>query len=118
MQMAKGYWIARVDVHNMDGYKEYVAQNGAVFNKYGAKFLVRGGRFVGQEGSSRTRNVVLQFTGIRSPGRDPQSPRRKRPRDHRRLRRAAALTGSLIGCRNCLPRLYARARFEKCPTCA
>ena len=29
--MAKGYWIARVDVHNMDGYKEYVAQNGAVF---------------------------------------------------------------------------------------
>ena len=59
--MAKGYWIARVDVHNMDGYKEYVAQNGAVFNKYGAKFLVRGGRFVGQEGSSRSRNVVLEF---------------------------------------------------------
>jgi uncharacterized protein (DUF1330 family) len=24
--MAKGYWIARVDVHNMDGYKEYVAK--------------------------------------------------------------------------------------------
>jgi hypothetical protein len=41
--MAKGYWIARIDVHNMDGYKEYVAQNGAVFKKYGAKFLVRGG---------------------------------------------------------------------------
>jgi uncharacterized protein (DUF1330 family) len=41
--MAKGYWIARVDVNNMDGYKEYVAQNGAVFKKYGAKFLVRGG---------------------------------------------------------------------------
>ena len=59
--MAKAYWIARVDVHNMDGYKEYVAQNGAVFNKYGAKFLVRGGRFVSQEGSSRSRNVVLEF---------------------------------------------------------
>lgn len=29
--MAKGYWIARIDVHNMDGYKEYIAQNGAVF---------------------------------------------------------------------------------------
>jgi len=59
--MARGYWIARIDVNNMDGYKEYVAQNGAVFNKYGAKFLVRGGRFVGQEGSSRSRNVVLEF---------------------------------------------------------
>ena len=42
--MAKGYWIARVDVHNPDGYKPYVEQNGAVFKKYGAKFLVRGGK--------------------------------------------------------------------------
>src|ERR1700691_5860046 len=59
--MAKGYWIARVDVHNMDGYKEYVAQNGAVFAKYGAKFLVRGGKHVVAEGSSRSRNGVLEF---------------------------------------------------------
>jgi len=76
--MAKGYWIARVDVHNMDGYKEYVAQNGAVFNKYGAKFLVRGG--VCRSGSSsrdpqrgagiqdyETALACYQFTGIRSP---------------------------------------------------
>jgi uncharacterized protein (DUF1330 family) len=59
--MAKGYWIARVDVHNMDGYKEYVAQNGAVFQKYGARFLARGGHFETKEGSSRSRNVVLEF---------------------------------------------------------
>jgi uncharacterized protein (DUF1330 family) len=59
--MAKGYWIARVDVHNPDGYKEYVAQNGAVFAKYGGHFLVRGGRHVAKEGSSRTRNVVIEF---------------------------------------------------------
>jgi uncharacterized protein (DUF1330 family) len=59
--MAKGYWIARIDVHNMDGYKDYVAQNGAVFKKYGAKFLVRGGRFEPREGSSRSRHVVLEF---------------------------------------------------------
>ena len=59
--MAKGYWIARIDVHNMDGYKEYVAQNGAVFAKYGARFLVRGGKHVPKEGSSRSRNVVLEF---------------------------------------------------------
>ena len=38
--MPKGYWIARIDVHNPDGYKDYVAQNGAVFKKYGGKFLV------------------------------------------------------------------------------
>ena len=59
--MAKGYWIARIDVHNMDGYKEYIAQNGAVFAKFGAKFLVRGGAHEVREGSSRSRNVVLEF---------------------------------------------------------
>ena len=59
--MAKAYWIARVDVHNIDGYKEYVEQNGAVFAKYGAKFLVRGGHCENPEGSSRSRNVVLEF---------------------------------------------------------
>lgn len=59
--MPKGYWIARVDVHNIDGYKDYVAQNGAVFAKYGARFLVRGGAFENPEGTSRSRNVVLEF---------------------------------------------------------
>jgi uncharacterized protein (DUF1330 family) len=61
MRMAKGYWIARVDVHNMDSYKEYVAQNGAVFAKFGAKFLVRGGEYEAKEGKARSRNVVLEF---------------------------------------------------------
>jgi uncharacterized protein (DUF1330 family) len=59
--MAKGYWIARVDVHNPDGYKAYVEQNGAVFKKYGAKFLVRGGNHESKEGTARSRNVVLEF---------------------------------------------------------
>jgi uncharacterized protein (DUF1330 family) len=59
--MAKAYWIARIDIHNMDGYKEYIAQNGAVFAKYGAKFLVRGGQHETREGTSRSRNLVLEF---------------------------------------------------------
>src|ERR1700683_3614488 len=59
--MAKAYWIARLDVHNMDRYQEYIAQNGAVFKKYGAKFLVRGGTFESKEGTARSRNVVLEF---------------------------------------------------------
>jgi uncharacterized protein (DUF1330 family) len=59
--MAKGYWIASVDVTDPRGYQEYVAANAAAFSKYGAKFLVRGGRFEAPEGSSRSRNVVLEF---------------------------------------------------------
>jgi len=31
--MAKGYWIAHVDVHNDDGYKAYAAANPAIFKK-------------------------------------------------------------------------------------
>lgn len=59
--MAKGYWIARIDVHNPEGYKAYVAANGAAFAKYGARFLVRGGTFQSVEGTPRARNVVIEF---------------------------------------------------------
>ena len=59
--MAKGYWIARVDVTNPDGYQNYVKTNGAAFSKYGARFLVRGGQFESPEGTARSRNVVLEF---------------------------------------------------------
>ena len=63
--MAKGYWIARVDVHNKDGYKAYAADNRAVFKKFGGRFIVRGGKFKAIEGQSRSRNVVIEFQGLR-----------------------------------------------------
>jgi uncharacterized protein (DUF1330 family) len=59
--MAKGYWIAQVDVKDADGYKAYVAANAEAFRKYGARFVVRGGRFETMEGQSRARTVVLEF---------------------------------------------------------
>ena len=59
--MAKGYWIGRVDVSDPEQYKLYVAANAEAFKTYGAKFLVRGGVFETPEGSSRSRNVVLEF---------------------------------------------------------
>ena len=59
--MAKGYWIVRVDIADMERYKAYVAANAAPFRKYGARFLVRAGRFENPEGSSRTRNAVIEF---------------------------------------------------------
>ena len=59
--MAKGYWIARVTVTDPEAYKLYVAANGKAFEKYGARFVVRGGKFVCKEGDSRERNVVIEF---------------------------------------------------------
>jgi uncharacterized protein (DUF1330 family) len=59
--MPKGYWIGRVDVHNEEGYAPYIAANGAIFKKFNGRPIVRGGRFEAVEGSSRARNVVIEF---------------------------------------------------------
>lgn len=59
--MAKGYWIGRVDLTDPAQYQHYVAANGPAFAKFGARFLVRGGAFENPEGSSRARNVVIEF---------------------------------------------------------
>ena len=59
--MAKGYWIAHVEVTDPDGYKKYVAANGVAFAKYGARFLVRGGQHVVKAGHARPRHVVIEF---------------------------------------------------------
>ena len=57
----KGYWIARVDVHDPEAYKKYFLANAEPFKKYGARFLVRGGRCTCVGGSMRARNVVIEF---------------------------------------------------------
>jgi len=59
--MAKGYWVANIDVTDMDGYKAYVAANAEPFHKFGAKFLIRGGKSESVEGKLRSRVVVIEF---------------------------------------------------------
>lgn len=59
--MAKGYWIVRVSVHDEERYPEYLAAARPAFEKFGANFIVRGGAFDAMEGSSRGRNVVVEF---------------------------------------------------------
>ena len=57
----KGYWIARADVSNPEAYAQYRALNAAIFEKYGARFLVRGPAGHVVTGTTRTHNVVLEF---------------------------------------------------------
>ncbi len=38
-----------------------MAANPAIFQKFGGKFIVRGGKFTSVEGQSRSRNVVIEF---------------------------------------------------------
>ena len=59
--MPKGYWIARVEVTDIEKYKEYVQANAKAFKKFQGRFLVRAGRFENPEGTSLSRNVVIEF---------------------------------------------------------
>ena len=59
--MAKGYWIARVDVTDPEAYQAYVRANAVAFAKFGGRFLVRGGPYKAAEGVARARQVVIEF---------------------------------------------------------
>lgn len=59
--MAKGYWIANMDVHDAETYDSYRAANAKPFAEYGAKFLVRGGGQTTAEGNVYSRTVVVEF---------------------------------------------------------
>jgi len=60
--MTKAYWIVRVSVWNEEQYPAYLEAARPAFEKFGARFLVRGGRYESMEGTSRARNVVVEFT--------------------------------------------------------
>jgi len=60
--MPKGYWIVRVSVRDEARYPDYLAAARPAFEKFGARFLVRGGAFQAMEGHARERNVVVEFT--------------------------------------------------------
>ena len=62
--MAKGYWIARVDVRDTERYKDYVSTAKPAFERYGANFLARGGNVTNLEGTPRARNVVIEFASV------------------------------------------------------
>lgn len=62
--MAKGYWVARVDVEDGERYKDYIAAAKIAFDEYGANFLARGGEIDRAEGECRARNVIIEFDSL------------------------------------------------------
>jgi len=59
--MAKGYWIAHVTVKNPDEYAEYVRLDTPVVERFGGRFIVRGGRCETPETPQKDRHVVVEF---------------------------------------------------------
>ena len=90
--MAKGYWIAQVDVADPEAYKAYIQANAIPFAKFGARFLVRGGRAEAKEGAWRSRRVVIEFADYATALACYESEEYRRARAWRE----AASTGDLI----------------------
>ena len=62
----KGYWITLCHVTDSETYGEYIKLAGPAIQKYGGKFLARGGEQVKYEGSSYDRTVVVEFDSLQS----------------------------------------------------
>ena len=74
--MAKGYWIVSVDISNPESHKMYIAETRSALRKYGARFVIRGGKSEVVEGKGRSRIVVnLRTTQLRLNATDhPSTP--------------------------------------------
>ena len=91
--MPKAYWIARVDVNNDEGYKPYALANPAIFKKFGGRFVTRGGRSESVEGTSRSRNVVIEFPDYATAVACYRSPEYQQ---NLKIRQANAVTDLVI----------------------
>jgi uncharacterized protein (DUF1330 family) len=59
------YIIVRMNVTNWDQYREYTKASPAVIEKFGGRFLVRGGETITLEGPEETqRIVVVEFPSL------------------------------------------------------
>jgi uncharacterized protein (DUF1330 family) len=59
--MKKGYWIAHIDVTDEENYPQYMAAAQSIFEKYGARYVVRGGKHEAPETPARARHVIIEF---------------------------------------------------------
>ena len=89
-----GYIIAQIKVNDPEPYKDYVNQNTELVEKFGGKFLVRGGDPEVMEGEfPLPRTIVLEFPNVEAAYKWYNSPEYAGPKS---LRQATADTNLLI----------------------
>lgn len=78
--MAKGYIYAEVEITNPEGYKGYTQHVPATIEKYGGKFIVRGGASEPLEGQwPQVRRVLIEFPSAEAAKRWYNSPEYEKP---------------------------------------
>ena len=59
--MAKGYWLARLNIKDRGTFAEYRKRNAAPITRFGGKFIVKGGKSEAKLGPAAAENVVIEF---------------------------------------------------------
>ncbi len=79
------YIVARVDVRDWEAYREYMRHTPRVIQKFGGRFIARGGAMVTLEGPEETLRVVLiEFPSLEQAKafyKSPEYARTKRLRE-------------------------------------
>lgn len=60
----KGYWITLCNVTDPEGYGEYIKLAGPAIEKFGGRFLARGGNQIIFEGDPHERTVLIEFNSL------------------------------------------------------
>lgn len=78
------YLIARVDVTDWDRYREYMRHTPRVIERFGGRFIARGGETITVEGPPETqRVVVIEFASFQQAKAFYDSPEYKRIKEFR-----------------------------------
>ena len=79
------YVLAEIVITNPEGYKEYTTVVPATVEKYGGKFLVRGGKAHPLEGDwPERRRVLIEFPSIEKARAWWDSPEYAKPKEMRK----------------------------------
>ena len=91
------YWIARAKVNNPEQYKKYAELVPGLLQKFGGKFLARGGRFKILEGPEKFRRfVVIEFPSLEKAVACHQSPEYVEAAAHRKKDGASELEIAIV----------------------
>ena len=79
------YVLAEIEITNPEGYREYTTQVPATIEKYGGRFLHRGGAVTVLEGEwPQVRRVIIEFPSAEVARRWWDSPEYEKPKAMRR----------------------------------
>jgi uncharacterized protein (DUF1330 family) len=79
------YWVAHSTVNHPDQYRKYAELVPGILQKFGGRFLARGGKFKILEGSEKfQRFIVIEFPSFENAVAGHQSPEYLEAAAHRR----------------------------------